>query len=134
MGDNDAQWERIIQDSVPDAVPQGTPLPSVVPTAPKGGAASPMKQRALAFVQSPTGTGLLCVLAAFIVSMLLLVIIRPGFVEKRPESRLDPPKVSGAKVAIGGAITAAVTLVVVCILGVVRGKGKAGSPPLIPTV
>ncbi len=76
-------------------------------------------------LKSDMGMGVLCVLATFVVALILLVAIRPPFVEKESESKFETPKLAPAKAAAGAAIAAAVTAVVVGVVGAVRMAKKA---------
>lgn len=75
-------------------------------------------------VTSKVGVALLCILATFLVSLILLVVIQPRFVQSDPESKLETPKLSANKAAAGAGIAAAIAAVVIGIIAIVKSKSK----------
>lgn len=82
------------------------------------------------YITSPVGVSVICVLAVFVVSLVLLVAIQPPFVMTQPESKLEAERFSGGKAAAAAAIAAAVALVIIVIVYIAaRYKHKAAAPP-----
>jgi hypothetical protein len=107
------------------SAPVGPPADAMVAAgagAGAGAATTTHRKKVAVALKSKAGLAILCILAVFVVSMILLAAIQPDFVKKEPESKLETPKVSGAKVAAGAAVTAAVAGVAVGVLYLVQAK------------
>lgn len=105
------------------SVPAGPPADAMLAAgAGAPAAATTHRKKVAAALKSRAGLAILCILAVFVVSMILLAAIQPDFVKKEPESKLETPKVSGAKVAAGAAVTAAVAGVAVGVLYLIQAK------------
>ncbi len=105
----------------------GFSLPAGTTTGPvsgPGGKGSSTKKAVVRAVTSKAGVAVLSVVGTFILALILLAIIQPGFVEKEPDSKLETRRVSGAKVAIGATVAASVAGVVVGVVAIVQTKAR----------